>query len=181
MPTNPMSWVDEIESRQSEDRSKDYFNIVEGDNRIQLLSHCAPLPQVWDNVTKKYRIAEDGDKNVSIKGVCWVLQDGVIKSAKLPYTVVKAVRELQNEPDYAFDTFPMPRMINIKAKNAGTKEVEYNVIASPKETVVSKEILAELANKPTPEEVVEKIKGKVSQAKPVEYPEADINPDDIPF
>jgi len=173
-----MKWVDEVEQNNS--KSGDYFNIVEGDNRIQLLSYTAPLPQVWDNVEKKYRIAEEGDKNVSIKGLCWVLQDGVIKSAKLPYTVVKAVRELQQDQDYAFDEFPMPRLINIKAKNAGTKEVEYTVIPGSKETPVPKEILSALAIKPTPEEMVEKIKGKVSQAKePMKYPEPD--PEDIPF
>jgi hypothetical protein len=176
-----MKWVDEVE--QTSNKSNDYFNITEGDNRIQLLSYTAPLPQVWDNAEKKYRVAEEGDKNVSIKGLCWILQDGVIKSAKLPYTVVKSIRELQNDPDYAFDEFPMPRMINIKAKNAGTKEVEYQVIPSPKETKVDKAIMDELAKKPTPEEMVEKIKAKVSHAKEpekAEYP-TEINPDDIPF
>jgi hypothetical protein len=180
--TDPMSWVDEQEAKNAEKSSGDYFNIQEGDNRVQLLSHVAPLAQVWDNTEKKYRVAEEGDKNISVKGVCWVLQDGVIKSAKLPYTVVKAIRELQNDPDYAFESFPMPRLVNIKAKNAGTKEVEYTVIPSPKENAVPKDILDELGKKPSPEEIVEKIKGKVSQRKsePVEYPN-EINPDDIPF
>lgn len=175
MTTNPMAWVDEVEVKQT----GDYFNIADGDNRIQLLTHCAPLPQVWDNALKKYRPAEEGDKNISIKGVAWVLQDGVIKQAKLPYTVVKAIRELQNDQDYAFTEFPMPRMINIKAKNAGTKEVEYQVVPSPKETAIPKDILTELSAKPSPEDIVEKIKGKVSQAKPVDYPEPDES--EIPF
>lgn len=178
MKQDSMGWIDSIEAKNQEERSKEYFNIVEGDNRVQLLSHCAPLPQVWDNAEKKYRIAEEGDKNISIKGICWILQEGMIKMGKLPYSVVKAIRELQNDQDYAFDEFPMPRQINIKAKNAGTKEVEYQVVPSPKETVVPKEISEELAKKPTPDEMVEKIKGKVSQRK-VDYPQVD--PEDIPF
>lgn len=174
---NSMNWVDEQEKINQEKASEGYFDIAEGDNRIQLLTHLQPLPQVWDNSEKKYRNAEEGDKNVSIKGVGWVLQDGKIKQAKLPYTVVKAIRGLMEDPDYAFTEFPMPRFINIKAKNAGSKEVEYTVIPSPKETPVSQEILGELAKKPTPEEIIEKIRGKAKTVEPAQ----EINPEDIPF
>lgn len=151
MATN-MDWVENMAPKG------DYFDVQEGDNRVQLLSHCAPLALKWTG--SKYEPAEEGDTNVSIKGVCWVLQDGVIKSAKLPYTVVKAIRELMQDEDYAFSEFPMPRVINVKAKNAGSKEVEYQVVPAPKETEVSSEILEQLAAKPSPEEMVEKLKGK---------------------
>lgn len=187
MTNDKMSWIDEQEKKNAEKSSEGYFAIVEGDNRFQLLSHVVPLPLKWTGST--YEPAEEGDTNVSIKGVCWVLQDGKIKLAKLPYTAVKAIRELMNDPDYAFDEFPMPRMVNLKAKGAGTKEVEYNLIPSPKETTVSDEIAAELAKKLTPDEMVEKEKsrGKVSQEKTdtVEYPTYSTNdsasPDAIPF
>lgn len=151
------AWVDKKEQEQG----KDYFDMVEGENRFQLLTHCAPQALKWTGT--KYEPAEEGDSNVSIKGVCWVLQDETIKLAKLPYTVVKAIRALQNDPDYAFEEFPMPRVIKVNAKGAGTKEVEYSVIPSPKEVKVSKEIMEELSKKSTPEEMVEKMKGKVSQ------------------
>lgn len=179
MPNDPMSWIDEQSEEIQKAREEGYFSIEEGDNRIQLLSHAAPFPQVYDPSIKKYRPAEEGDKNISVRGVCWVLQDGKIKEAKLPYTVMKAVRELQQDHDWAFSEFPMPRLINIKAKNAGTKEVEYTVIPSPKETPVSQEILDELKAKPTPEERVESLKDRSVPAKP-DYPEH-INPQDIPF
>lgn len=175
-----MNWVDEQQKKIDESKNDGYFNIVEGDNRIQLLTHAAPLPLHWTG--KSYEPASEGEQNVSIKGVCWVLHDSKIKQAKLPYTVVKAVRELMEDPDYAFDSFPMPRLINIKAKNAGTKEVEYTVIPAPKETDVSKEVLDELAKKATPEEIIEKIKGNtVAQNNPVDYPEEEIDPSQIPF
>lgn len=175
-----MSWVDEKSAEIEKSASEGYFSFIEGDNRIQLLTHCAPLAQVYDPSTRKYRMATEGDKNSGIKGLCWVLQDGKIKQAKLPYTVVKAIRDLQNDPDYQFEAFPMPRVINIKAKNAGTKEVEYTIIPSPKEVAVDASIMTELASKPSPEDMVEKIK---ERAKPkdddegLQYPE----PDEIPF
>lgn len=176
-----MDWVSEREEKIKEEGSKEYFKIVEGENKIQLLSHCAPQPLKWSGT--KYEPAEEGDQNISIKGVCWVLQDGTIKLAQLPYTVVKAIKALMEDPDYAFDEFPMPRLIKINAKGAGTKEVEYSVIPSPKEIAVSKDVLDELAKKPSPEEMVEKMKGKVSQRKSdgIEYPTEDVNPEDVPF
>jgi hypothetical protein len=175
-----LNWVDSIEAKNKEERGNDYFNVEEGDNKIVLLTHAAPLAQKWTGT--KYEIAQEGDTNVSIKGVCWVLQDGVIKSAKLPYTVIKQIRALQNDEDWAFTDFPMNRGINIRAKNAGTKEVEYSVIPSPKEFTVPAEILSELAKKPTPESIIEKMKEKVSPAKK-DYPQPkdNISPEDVPF
>ena len=177
-----MSWIDEQEKVNEERRSEGFFSFVEGDNRFQLLTHCVPIAQVWDTVEKKYRIAEEGDRSISIKGVCWVLQDGKIKQAKLPYTVLKAVRELQNDPDYAFTEFPMPRAINVRVRNVATKEVEYSVIPSPKVVVVGAEILEELKSKLTPEEMVERLKDspKVAQGQPLKYPEGP-HLEDIPF
>lgn len=163
-----MDWVNTAQ------KSGDYFNIVEGDNRFQLLSHLSPLPLKWTG--NAYEPAGEGDTNVSIKGVGWVLQDGVIKLAKLPYTVVKAIKGLMEDEDYAFEEFPMPRAVNVRAVGAGTKEVEYTLIPSPKESPVSQEILDELSKKPTPEEMVEKSKNKVvSPAKTgFEYPEEEL-------
>ena len=178
-----MDWVDQQEQKSQTERSKDYFNIVEGDNRIQLLTYCVPLAQVWTGT--KYEIAEEGAQNVSIKGVCWVLQDGDIKLAKLPYTVVKQIRALQTDPDYQFAEFPMPRTVNVKAKGAGTKEVEYSVIPGPKEVEVTPEVLEELAKKPTPEEMVEKLKNKGTTIKQLvakyDSETADKEVDKIPF
>jgi len=171
-----MTWVDEREKAAQEEAGSGYFKIQEGDNRIQLLSHCAPYALKWTG--SRYEPAEEEDTNKSWKGVCWVLQDGVIKSATLPYTVVKSIKELMQDDDYAFDEFPMPRMVNIRAVGAGTKEVVYNVIPSPKEAPVAAETLKELATKPTPEEMVEKMRG--TEKKP-DYPEEEIDPASIPF
>lgn len=174
-----MDWVDQREQKIKEERSQGYFSIVEGKQQFVLLTHCPPLAQVFDPSTKKYRIAEEGEKGASIKGVCWVLQDGVIKQAKLPYTVVKAIRELQLNPEWEF-TFPFPYTLTLTATNAGTKEVEYGLTPSPKKVEISSAVLEELAKKPTPEEVIEKMKGKTKDT-PADYPQEDINVDEVPF
>lgn len=178
-------WLDKRE-QEIKENSGDYFTIGEGDNKFILLSHIAPLPQVWDG--SKYRVAEEGDKNVSIKGVCWVLQrdgeDYVIKQAKLPYKVVKAIRGYSEDSDWDFK-IPFPHPFNLIAKGAGEKTVEYTLQASPKPIEIKPEWLEELKKKPTPEEVIEKIKGGGDKADSApsapDYPEDEINPEDIPF
>lgn len=176
---NGWDWVDEREKEIEEEREKGYFDIVEGEQEFFLLSHCAPLAQVYEPSTKKYRAAEEGDKNVSIKGVCWVLQDGVIKQAKLPYTVVKSLRALQQNQDWEF-TVPFPHKLTLKAVGAKTKEVEYTLTASPKKSAIPANILKELNDKPAPEDIVEKIKGGKKE-EPKRATKEEDSSSEIPF
>lgn len=181
MENNGFDWVEEREAVIKEERAAGYFDIVEGKQQFVLLSHCAPLPQVFDTSTQKYRAAEEGDTNVSIKGLCWVLQDGVIKQAKLPYTIVKSIRALQQDPEWDFK-LPFPHTLTLGAEGAGTKEVKYSLTPSPKQVTIPVEILEEFKKKPSPEEIIEKIKGGKSQ-KPSEdtrdYPK--VEPEEIDF
>lgn len=182
-------WVDEKEEEIKEERAKGYFDIKEGSQQFVLLSHCAPLAQIYE--AGKYRAATEGERGASIKGVCWVLQDGLIKQAKLPYTLVKDIRALQQNPDWEFKV-PFPHVFTLSAIKAGTKDVKYSLTASPKIYEIPPSVMTELAKKPSPESIVERIKGGKSpsraesedmrDAPPTEYPDGgDINPDDIPF
>lgn len=183
---NSFDWVDKKEEEIEKAKSEGYFDIVEGKQQFVLLTHCAPLAQVWDG--KKYRPAEEGDKNPSIKGVCWVLQDGKIKQAKLPYTVVKEIRALQLNPEWEFE-LPFPHTFTLTAKGAKSKEVEYTINASPKKVDITEDVLIELKKKPSPEEIVEKIKSTrstqdkniPSTTEEAEGHHADVDPDNIPF
>lgn len=167
--SDKFDWVDKREEEIEEARSKGFFKVEEGDNRFILLTHFAPLAQIFDPSTKKYRIAEEGEKGASIKGVCWVAQEDPVKDgegtewnvkeAKLPYTVVKQVRDLSKNDDWDFK-LPFPHMLNLKATNAGEKNVQYSTNPSPKQIEIPQSVLDELKNKPTPEEIVEKIKNK---------------------
>ena len=161
--TDEQDWFEQEEKKKKEDFEKRYFNIKEGDNRVQFLTHTAKLVQVFEG--GKFRTAKEGDEKTSIKGLCYVLQDGLIKEAKMPYTVVKQMHALRANPDWAFDAWPMPRIVNIQAIDNGKKfngrtVLDITVMPSPKLTEVPKEVLEELAKKPTPEERVEKMRGK---------------------
>ncbi|MCU9931039.1 hypothetical protein OFL77_27280, partial [Escherichia coli] len=84
---------------------------------------------------------------------------------------------------------PMPYDITLNVEGAGTKEVKYNVIPSPKMTEVSPEILADLAEQTEPSEIVQKMKDKrikaldgvVAEPKAIEYPKDEVDPEHIPF
>lgn len=179
-------WVDNEEQRKKEERSNDYFNIEEGKQQFILLSHFAPFPQVFEN--GKYRPAVEGDKNISMRGLCWVLQDGHIKEAKMPYTIVKAVRAIRDDSEWEFE-LPFPHTLTLNAEGAGTKEVKYSLTPSPKKVEIPADILKELEQKPTPEERVERIRsGGSSQPKSQDeeddgfkYPIEEVDPDFNPF
>jgi hypothetical protein len=51
----------------------------------------------------------------------------------MPISIAKSLGSVQEDPDYAFTKFPMPYDITINAKGAGTKEVDYQVVARPAE------------------------------------------------
>lgn len=179
-------WVDKQEEKRKEERSKEYFDIVEGKQQFVLLSHCAPLAQVFEG--GKYRAAVEGEHGSTIRGICWVMQEGMIKQAKLPYTLVKIIRGIQQDPEWEFK-IPFPHTFTLDTLNAKTKEVKYTLTPSPKKVVIPEEILLELRKKPKPEEIVERIKGKAPTKTTTsedtrEYPTAEsegIDPNDIPF
>lgn len=183
MTSDNWGWIDEQEKKNKEERNKDYFNIVEGDNKFVLLTHFAPFAQMYEG--GKYRPATEGEKPDKVVGVCWVWQDGVVKLAKMPWTAVKAVRALKDNEDWEF-TIPFKHVLTLNALGAGEKTVKYSLTSSPKTVDIPQDIQDELSKKPSPEEMVEKLKGaKVSQGnaelyKP-DYPADELDPDDIPF
>lgn len=179
--SNDLDWVDKKEEKDKEERAKLYFNIEEGENKFFVLSYIEPLALVYSPSEKKYRLAEDGEKATSIKGLCWVLQDDTVKQAKLPYTVVKSLRAYQRDNEWELADFPWPHQVTLTAKNAGTKEVEYSVTLSPRKTDFTPGILEELEKKRAPSEIKEKMKEQAGPAQKPDYPEEDIDTSSVPF
>jgi hypothetical protein len=133
---------------------------------------------------KKVRDAEGNEKDAGMKLV------------KLGNKIIKQLDALSENEDYAFDSFPMPYDITINAVGAGTKEVEYSVVPSPKIIPLTPEEEAALVKEHSPADIVKTMKekqmkkdgnlvdapGAVAQASSnIEYPKEDIDPDQIPF
>ena len=62
----------------------------------------------------------------------------------MPTTIKKMIGALQKDEDYSFDSVPMPYDITINATNAGSKEVTYAVMPSPKRVDLTAEELEAL-------------------------------------
>lgn len=101
----------------------DYFKLQEGANKVRLVSECLEHPGEYNG-------------KPTFKWLCYILdrKDGRIKPFFMAHTIYKQIEALQRDSDYAFDEVPMPYDITINAAGAGTKEVEYTVVAARQNT-----------------------------------------------
>lgn len=125
------------------------FKVKDGANKMRLVSECVPYSSTYMG-------------NPTFKFVCHILDrtDGKVKLYFMPVTVFKAIEALQTDPDYMFETVPMPYDITINAKNAGTKEVEYTVTPARTNTELTEEELYFIDNVKPINEIVEKLMSK---------------------
>lgn len=143
-----------------------YFKVQEGANKIRLLSACIPHQSTYQGQT-------------NVKFVCWIIDrkdENKVKVYFMPTTILNGIGGLQMSDDFAFDEVPMPYDITVMAKGAGTKEVEYNVIPSPKMEPLTSGEEAEFKSKPSIDEVVEKLREK----QPMVQQEASETPQNAP-
>jgi hypothetical protein len=102
---------------------------------------------------------------LSIKYALYVIdkKDNEVKLATFPYSVMKGIAGLQENPDYKFDLFPMPYDIRITYKREESPANMYKVDAIPKLMPVNEENRKKLDEKLaeiTPEDFVQKMKDK---------------------
>lgn len=150
------------------------FKVKEGANKVRVCSMLIPHRSVYKGTP-------------SLKFVCWIIDraDKKVKPYFAPYTIFKALMKYQEDEEYAWEEFPMTRDLIIDAKDAGTKEVDYQCHLSLKETPLTEIELADLEQKGSIEDFVEKIKEKQDKENPTEPvidSEDEPNPDELtPF
>lgn len=192
-----------------EDESRmesDFYKIVEGDNKMRIISDFMEVKTKQDgskfgdicngmSQQERERWISAGGKDakgkpvryIATKGWAWAVirSTGTVKVIKLAPTILRQLAELKSDPEWAFDSFPMPYDINVKAKGAGSKEVEYSIVASKNTTPVTEEEMAQLNKKKTIPDLVASIAakqaGKSASTERAEYPSNDISPDEMGF
>jgi len=99
--------------------SGSYLKLKEGNNVVRLVTEFL-----------LYESSFQGKPTRKFVGFVIDRADGAIKPAFLAKTIIDAIADLQlsGADEYGFEGVPMPYDINIKATNAGTKEVIYSVI-----------------------------------------------------
>lgn len=201
-----MAFEDQFEKQTAEHGigvggSEGFWKPVEGANKIRIVAE----PEL--TVSRyKFGVCYEGaeyckkenlgpKENLSYKWLTWIIDRTMDKQYlySMPFSVTKMITSLKTNEEYAFEDFPMPYDITLNVKNAGTKEVEYSVVPSRKETPLTAPEL-ELYGTQTPiADVLDAMKEKARKThsdavqepdeadKKIAFPEAEINPEDIPF
>lgn len=162
--------------------SGEFYKVKEGANKIRLMSQTVPHQSFYK-----------GNKN--FKHVCWILdyRDNKVKLYFMAHTILKAIEALQQSEDYAFSEVPMEYDITINAKNAGTKEVDYQIMPARLSSPLTQDALDQLSSKKDIQEVVSKLReheakkpeNQTPEIKPAievnGYDQNEVNVSDIPF
>jgi hypothetical protein len=144
------------------------FKLKEGDNRVRIMSDCAPIQNTYN-----------GKSSVKFLTFVWDYAAKQLKLAFFPHTIAKKIADLEINDDFKFSSFPMPYDLEIRAKNAGTIDVEYTVLPARKDSPVPPEALEALAKEKPVTEVRDLIASE--QAKKDAVPVAEAPQEDIPF
>lgn len=174
-----MSSINDKLNKDTEDTNPktglEFFKFLEGNNKVRVLTEGEVItqhffgkgirPSVCYGISKGCPFHKDEDKAPSVKYSCYILDytDNKVKLADLPYSVIKKVGDLQENTDWAFDSFPMPYDITVNYKPAESPANMYSVIGSPKQESVSEEVLstlAELVKTANPGKLIESKKAK---------------------
>lgn len=161
----------------------DRFQFQEGTNKLRVLAMSAdPLAKhfmgkgkpgvtcvgIKEGCTLHGDNAPLDDKGkptkVSIKYLVYALdrKDNKIKLIYMPYSVCKAIGELQMEEDWTFDDMPMPYDINVKYDPKAAPMQMYVVTPSPARNPLTPEVQSELAGLKSLDTILESIKKKQS-------------------
>lgn len=156
-----------------------------GDYRMRILTAGHPLgtyffgkgikPRVaYSDMADKPKDPETGEPmKPNVKFVCYVIDrdDGKLKVAELPWTVVKAVSSFQEDEEFAFDDFPMPFDIRVTFDKDAAPADKYKVMPARNNTDLTEEeqkAFEEKMSQMTPEQYVEKRKDKQREADAAE-------------
>lgn len=157
-------------------QNNDYFNVGKNEKaKIRILVEPVNFAQYWDNAMNKPFILVGADEGcpysgkvdkVTVRYMTWVLDykahengEPAVKLYEMPATIAKAIKKLQMEDEYNFDTYPMPYDLNIARDD--TKEiVEYSVLPARQNSDVPAVILENMPNLSAPADIIEAKKQK---------------------
>jgi len=166
--------------------SGDWLNLKVGENRIRIISQFEIFGNHYNPTTKKGMICIGKDKGcigckagvrLNVRALGWVIDrsDGKIKLFRMPYSVFKAIGELQKAAEYEFETVP-DYDITIKKQGEGL-DTEYSVIPARSNTEITGEELEEISK------VVKPVIGILDKMKAKEQPiekDAEITEEELP-
>jgi hypothetical protein len=127
-----------------------------------------------------------GEK-VNIQGWAWIIdrETSELKIGQFGKAILTQITALKNNPEYAFDGFPMP--FDITINNTGEGANRYSITPARQNTDITTEEMEALNKKKTVADILLAMENKQGGNKntggvdPKDYPKEDIKPEDIPF
>lgn len=183
---------EEIEKKYDLGGSGKWLKLVEGDNKVRIVSqiedfgsHFIPGPKPRSVVC----IGKDtcpycniGEK-ASVKFMVYAIdrKDGLVKILQFGYTIFKQYKDYALSEDYGFEVIPDYDM-NIKRTGTG-KETEYNLIPARKPSELTVEEQASIDKVLADNPLIVVIESMKKKVEPVEVAKDDneIRLEDIPF
>lgn len=157
----------------------EWLNLVEGANRVRLVSDCVDYGNHYEGGKfticigkEKCLLCQKGNKP-NVQFLVWAIdrKDGQVKLFRFGYTIYKQIMAYKDNPDYKFETLPNYDF-TIERTGKG-KDTDYRVIAARSDTELTEKEKAEILEKiKDPKEIIEKMKAKVEMLN--------YEPDDVP-
>ena len=199
MNNNYEESADEFFKTDFSKNNYDFYKVENGTQKIRILSSMKPYFTSFNKATNSYFESYNYFTGASNRYLTYVLdyKDNKIKIFKMPKTLAAKIKVLGADEEYKFSSFPMPYDIKITATNAGTTEVEYEVVGAKVNTEIDSKILEEYSKKKKVHEVLDAMIKKsekktekevedYNETSPVKVPDSidygdAIDPEDIPF
>lgn len=145
-----MSIRDIHKEMQERSNSTDFYKLQEGSNRMRIMTDFERVESIqrgskYAGIVSEKNKPQDGDKT-TLRSWAWAIirnesGDDEFKIVQFGSTILNQIVAFMDSKDYGFQKFPMPYDIDIKAKGAGTKEVEYTVIPARQNTDLTEQEL----------------------------------------
>lgn len=135
--------------------------------------------------------------NVGTKWSVWALirKTGDFSIVDITSSVAQKIYDFMSSDEYKFESFPMPYDITIqvtqkKVKNPTKKDIEYDVLPARANTPITDEETLAFEKLTPVAQIIGKMQAKQKDkmenggdqsSAPIDYPEEDINAEDIPF
>ncbi len=181
------------EAASRSEYTSDFYKIQEGANNMRIMTDFVKVETITKpggkyggvlTETNKPNITKDPkttDKT-RLQGWAWAIIRGKtraedeFKVVQFGNKILTQLVALRSNPDYGFETMPMPYDININAKNAGDITVEYTVMGARQNTEVTADEMEAMNKKKSVQAIVQAMTDKQDGKKgtdtmaPLEYP-----------
>ena len=176
--TNLDNIFQEMEAKTQKNEGSDFYKVVEGSNKLRILTDFQKVETIFKNnrfVAFNFEGRKlEQDEVVRTQAWAWAInrQNNELVIVQFGKTILGQIVAYRNSSDYGFSTFPMPYDIDLRAKGAGTKEVEYTIVPARANTEVSQSEMEMLNKKKTISDIVKAIIAKQNEKNVgYEYPE----------